>query len=167
MKKLLVVFLIIFFSVLPCFAQYKPIPKELSSQYKAEMEQIIDNGYPIAIKNVDEYFLEANKYYQEILKGGYNYINHVNIVNLSEICIPAAELELYADLMKVTQEKYLNITYKGIGTDNINPFYDYLYPYFSANNVNTEKLKAITKYEKEKIQILKTYIEEIEKLSSN
>ena len=33
-------------------AEYKPIPETLSKQYKAEMERIIDEDYPIVIKRL-------------------------------------------------------------------------------------------------------------------
>ena len=43
MKKL-IVFLCLFFLSIPSWAEYKPIPKELSKQYKAEVEQIINES---------------------------------------------------------------------------------------------------------------------------
>lgn len=129
MKKLFVIFLLMLFSILPCFAKYKPIPKELSSQYKADMEQIINNGYPNAIKTIDEYF---------------NYVmeNHYE----PEVSIFDAPLFIYADMMKTTQEKYLGKKYIPYGTDSVTPASEFLYPYLKDNQVNIQKLKDIGNY---------------------
>lgn len=169
MKKFIVVLLMLFFS-LPVFAEYKPIPKELSKQYKADMEKIIDKGYPKAIKNIDYFVNRAAKYHKRIMKNGYFSNDQMDIINLTllyENCLPAAELDLYADLMKVTQEKYLGIEYKPIGTDWVSPYETYLKPYFKDNNVNTKKLYDIIKYELQQGERVKKYLDEVEKLSPN
>ena len=57
MKKLILLLLISIIIGLPCFAEYKPIPKELSKQYRTEMEQVIKQEYPeyySRIKNYDK-----------------------------------------------------------------------------------------------------------------
>ncbi len=41
-----------YFFCIPAMAEYKPIPETLSKQYKAEMERIIDEDYPIVIKKL-------------------------------------------------------------------------------------------------------------------
>lgn len=169
MKKLFIIFCLICFS-LPCFAEYKPIPKELSKQYKAEMESIIDKGYPKAIRDIDDLVKKATKYHKRIMKNGYFSNDQMDIINLGflyEICLPSAELDLYVDLMKVTQEKYLGIEYEPIGTDWVGPYETYLEPYFKDNNINTEKLENISKYELQQGEIVKNYLEEAEKLRPN
>lgn len=139
MKKLFLLICFIFLC-LPVFAEYKPIPKELSKQYRVEMEQIIDNGYPQAISYI-------NDYYNEVLKTSF----------IPEVSIYDANLFIYADMMKVTQEKYLKTKYKPCGTDNSVSAAEFLTPYFKDNNVNIEKLIEIDKYAKltdKKINIL-------------
>ena len=53
MKKIFLIIYLIFALQIPTFAEYKPIPKNLNKQYKAEIEHIIDTEYPKAIKNVE------------------------------------------------------------------------------------------------------------------
>ena len=50
MKKLFIAFYLIIIFVYLLFAEYKPIPANLSKQYKKEMEHIIDVEYPNTIK---------------------------------------------------------------------------------------------------------------------
>ncbi len=169
MKKFLLFLLLIVISC-PVFAEYKPIPKELSKQYKKEMESIIDKGYPKAIRNVDNFVKRATKYHKRILEKGYYSNDQMDIINLGllyENCLPAAELDLYANLLKVTQEKYLGIEYKPIGTDWVGPYEAFLKPYFDDNNVNTQKLDNIVKYELQQGKIVKNYLDEAEKLRPN
>ena len=53
MKKIFLVIFLLIITNIPVFAEYKPIPETLSKQYKKEMEQIIDEEYPIVIKKID------------------------------------------------------------------------------------------------------------------
>lgn len=169
MKKFIITLFLLFFT-LPAFADYKPIPANLSKQYKQEMESIIDKGYPKAIQNVNNNVKKATTYYQRIMKYGYYSNNRMDVINLGflyEICLPAAELDLYADLMKVTQEKYLGIKYEPIGTDWVGPYETYLKPYFIDNNVNTKKLDDILEYESQQGKIIENYFNEVQKLRPN
>lgn len=52
MKKFFITLLLLMFFCIPAMAEYKPISKTLSKQYKAEMERIIDEDYPIVIKRL-------------------------------------------------------------------------------------------------------------------
>lgn len=66
--------------------------------------------------------------------------------------------------MQITQEKYLKKKYQPIPTDNSNPLYDYLYPYFQNNNIDTSKLEELNIYiNKQQAKIIKNYIEDIYK----
>jgi len=167
MKKILILFTVLFTFCLSAFAEYKPIPKELSKQYKAEMEKVIKKEYPKAIKNVDKYVKKAKKLHARILKHGYYSNNQMDAINLSllyEVCIPSSELDLYSKLIKITEEKYLHNEYEAIGTDSVNPLSDYLYPYFKDNNVDTKKLDDIALYEVQQGKIIEKLIEQVEKL---
>ena len=69
MKKLLfLITIFILFLTLPAFAEYKPIPKELSKQYKAEMEQIINEKYPTVLKDQREIYNKALHMYKKVSK---------------------------------------------------------------------------------------------------
>ena len=59
---------------------YIPIPKELSEQYKAEIEQIIDEEYPKVIKNIDRCVLDAQKHYKKVIKYGYYSNNQMDAI---------------------------------------------------------------------------------------
>ncbi len=155
---------ILILTSLSAFAQYKPIPENLSIQYKKEMEYIINTEYPKAIKIADGYVKDAKNLRDKILKNGFNLEDYMNIILISEVCIPSADLDLYAELMKVTQEKYLGIKYQPMGTDCTNPLYEYLYPYIRDNNVNEKKLTKIILYEKKKIKLVEKYVKQVEKL---
>ena len=164
MKKIFIVILSAFLYCIPAFAEYVPIPKHLSKQYKAEIEQIIDEEYPKVIKNIDNIMLEAKKLHDNILKNGYTIDEYINLVLIPETNIPTADLDLYAKLLKITQEKYLGIKYIPIGTDSVNAINDILLPYFAVNNVNTNKLTKILIYENKKIKLVEKYIQEVEQI---
>ncbi len=170
MKKVLVVLMIIMTLYLPTFAdtdmEYVPIPKELSKQYKAEIEQIIDEEYPKIIKNIDEDVEYGKQLYEKILKNGYDAYMAADLGLIDDICIPAADLKLYAKLVQITQEKYLKIDYDPPGADWVTPFEKYMKPYFRDNDVNTDKLKKIVKYEIKQSKIIRRYLKRVQRLSS-
>ena len=164
MKKILILFTVLFTFCLSAFAEYKPIPKELSKQYKTEIENIINQDYPIVINKIDNYQKQALSYYNDIMRNGYDIGKHVSLVNMAELVIPAADIDLYAKLMRITQEKYLGIKYLPLGTDSVVPMEDFLTPYFKDNNVNSKKLQCIIKYEKKKIKILEKYLKKVQQI---
>ena len=146
---------------------YIPIPKELSQQYKAEMEQIIDEEYPKVIKKIDECVIDAQKHYKKVIKYGYYSNNQMDAINLGliyEHCIPSSSLDLYGKLIQITQEKYLKTHYEPLGTDWVTPLERIITPYLKDNMVNTKKLDVILQYEITQDRTVKKYFEEAEKL---
>lgn len=164
MKKFIITLLSLLFFCVPAMAEYKPIPENLSKQYKTEMEQIIDEEYPIVIKKIDNEVKDAKRIRDKILESGFNIEDYINLSLIPETCIPSSDLDLYGKMLKVTQEKYLGMEYKPIGTDSVNPIDDILSPYFRDNNVNRSKLNKILLYENKKIKIVEEYIKQVEKL---
>ena len=164
MKKFIITLLSLLFFCVPAMAEYKPIPENLSKQYKTEMEQIIDEEYPIVIKKIDNEVKDAKRIRDKILESGFNIEDYINLSLIPETCIPSSDLDLYGKMLKVTQEKYLGMEYKPIGTDSVNPIDDILSPYFRDNNVNRSKLTKILLYENKKIKIVEEYIKQVEKL---
>lgn len=164
MKKFIITLLSLLFFCVPAMAEYKPIPETLSKQYKNEMEQIIDEEYPIVIKKIDNEVKDAKRIRDKILESGFNIEDYINLSLIPETCIPSSDLDLYGKMLKVTQEKYLGMEYKPIGTDSVNPIDDILSPYFRDNNVNRSKLTKILLYENKKIKIVEEYIKQVEKL---
>lgn len=164
MKKIFLVIFLLIITNIPVFAEYKPIPETLSKQYKNEMEQIIDEEYPIVIKKIDNEVKDAKRIRDKILESGFNIEDYINLSLIPETCIPSSDLDLYGKMLKVTQEKYLGMEYKPIGTDSVNPLDDILSPYFRDNNVNRRKLTKILLYENKKIKVVEEYIKQVEKL---
>lgn len=140
MKKIITILTFIFLC-LPVLAEYKPIPADLSNQYKVEMEEVINNNYPKVINAIDEY---------------YNYVETTK--NVPEVSVYDLSLFLYSDLMKITQEKYLGDKYTPEGTDCVCPVSEVLYPYFIDNNVNFEKIKQLHNYAQKKEKALARYM---------
>lgn len=159
MKKIVLIILAIFF-IAPVFAEYKPIPKELSEKYKAEMERIISENYNKAIEYIDDYFNDIKEKYDTILKYGCN----ENISLYTEVSIFDLDLFIYSKLMEVTQENYLGLKYKPFGSDSTTPWSEYLYRYFKDNNVNTKKLRLIGKYAKNKNKKIERYQRRVNKM---
>lgn len=163
MKKIFITLLFLLTVCIPAFAEYKPIPMNMSKQYKTEIEHIIDSEYDQIIKKIDNLVLECKNKRDKIIQNGFNTDDYINLILISEVCIPAADLDLYAHLMKVTQEKYLGLKYEPIGTDTPNPLHEYLYPYMKDNNINETKLTKIIIYESKQIKVVEKYIKQVEK----
>ncbi|HIS37667.1 TPA: hypothetical protein IAC10_13765 [Candidatus Scatousia excrementigallinarum] len=164
MKKFIITLLSLLFFCVPAMAEYKPIPENLSKQYKTEMEQIIDEKYPIVIKKIDNEVKDAKRIRDKILEIGFNIEDYITLSLIPETCIPSSDLDLYGKMLKVTKEKYLNETYTPIGTDSVNPIDDILSPYFIDNKVNRSKLTKILLYENKQIKVVEEYIKQVEKL---
>lgn len=169
-KNLIFLFFVscLFFACLEAIAA-QDIPKHLSRQYKKEVEEIINKEYPLIIRKINDYTKEAKKLKNKLLnseisKGKDFQQEYMDLCLLAEICIPATDLDLYAKIMQITQEKYLNIEYKPFATDNPSAFKDYLHPYFINNNVNQNKLESISKYANKKISVIEKYCTEIGKM---
>ncbi len=148
------------------------IPKSLKTQYKNEVEEIINNNYPLVIKKIDNYTKEAEELKNKLLNNNIskdNYINqeYMNLGLIAELRIPSADLDLYTKIMQITQEKYLNTEFEPFATDNSATYKDYLYPYFTDNNIDTKKLVNITEYADKKIAIVKKYCIQVERARSN
>lgn len=162
MKKLLVLFCMLTFSVIPVLAEYKPIPVHLSKQYKAEMESIIDEEYPTIIKDIDDLVKEAKLLHDKLLKYGYNFEDYNNLQLSSEIAIWGFDGALDTKLIKFTQNKYFNYHYEPVTIDDFYTYRDYLYRNFKENNVDTKKIKEIIKYESSQNKIIEEYIRHIQ-----
>ena len=164
MKKIFcLISIFVLFLTLPVFAEYKPIPKELSKQYKAEMEQIMYDEYPNIVESIDNYFIEGKKDYENIMKKGFDSDKFGNLQSIAYSSLGSYEAYLYFKLMQITQEKFLKLNFEPFPTDEIAPYYEYLLPYFSDNNVNINLLNTIAKYRNKKYLKLERYITIINK----
>lgn len=163
MKKIVVLFLFLFFS-LPCFAEYKPIPKELSAQYKADMEQRINIEVPKAKKTVDSIMIEAKSLHSRLLTNGYNDVDYSNLQLLSEVAIwgPAGNVD--TALIKYSQKKYFGYKYKPITLADFYEYRDYLYKTFTENGISTQKISELLDYQSSQNKIIEKYILDLEKI---
>lgn len=136
------------------------------TNYKNEMENIINNEFTQTMHKVDICVSDAENIYNTIVKNGYNDTEAINLTLIYEISLPAASLDLYAKLMKTTQEKYLKMEYIPIGTDTPEPIYEYLSPYFKKQKVDETQLNKINLYIEQQNKIIKNYIEEVNRLQT-
>ncbi len=137
MKKILIIILFMFFC-LPVFAEYKPIPKELSAQYKKEIEQLIKTQVPISQKNIDNVFREVEAETDEYIK-----------MNIIEYGIESEIFYFYMKLIDVT-EKYAKIKEFLPGGDSYTDLIKALNPYFKDNGIKTSKIKSFLNYSNKK-----------------
>ena len=137
MKKLLIVFLFMFIC-LPVFAEYKPIPKELSALYKKEIEQIIKTHVPIAKKNIDNVFKEVEEEKDEYMK-----------INIIEYGIESEIFYLYMKLIDTT-EKYTKIKEFLPGGDSYTDLIEALNPYLNDNKIKASEIKSFLNYSNKK-----------------
>ena len=142
MKKLLILFTILFSFCLSAYAEYKPISKELSNQYKAEMEKVIKKEYKVRfnnIKNYDKHILaeEPESRYTAIDMGLQSEVFYF-IISLIDIT-----------------NKYTNIKEDIPITDCWIDVYDVLLPYLKDNNINTKPIDKLLIYSEEKERILR------------
>ena len=135
MKKILIAVLFIFFC-LPVLAEYKPIPKELSTRYKKEIEQLIKTQVPIAKKNIDNVFREVEEEkdeYEKVLKIEYS--------------MDGVLFDLYKFLINTT-EKYVgkDKVYISEDGDTFSILFEALIPYLKDNKINASKIYSLIKY---------------------
>ena len=164
MKNLILFFCIFLFFISPVFAEDMKIPKNLSIQYKKEIEKIIDSEYNNIIKDIDNNVKEAKFLRDKLLKYGFNIEDYIKLSLIPETNIPSADLDLYAKLLQLTYEKYIEISYKPIGTDSSFVLDELLSDYFKDNNIDKGKLKKIIFYENKKINLGKKYVKQVEKM---
>lgn len=132
MRKILMLFILWCFA-LPCFAAYKPIPVDLSTQYKREVESVIKKQVPQAKQEVYQIFAQAQNYYRN---------KDVMELNDIEIAIGSPEFHLYLKIINLTN-KYVYIQNDIPATDYEGELYDFLYPYFIDNNVDLTILNEL------------------------
>ena len=137
MRNVISIFLFIFLC-LPSFAEYKPIPKELSAQYKKEIEQLIKTQVPIAKKNIDNVFREVEEEKDEYIK-----------INIVEYGIESEIFYFYMKLIDVT-EKYTKIKEFLPGGDSYGDLIEALNPYFNDNRIKASKIKSFLNYSNKK-----------------
>ena len=155
MKKLIIILALILFA-LPVFAEYKPIPVERRAEYKAEIEQIINNKYLPIKKEIDNTYSEATIKYYAVMKNKSLYESFTDSFYDNAVFNPI--FYLFSDMLKITQ-KYVNIKNDIPPTDYTGALYDFLDPYFKDNNISTVKIDELSEYARTRqIKIEQYYI---------
>lgn len=138
MKKLILLLLSFLVISSPCFAEYKPIPKHLSKQYKKEIMQIINTQFPVAIQETEQIWEEAHKMYLKVLENRELYIDYAT--NNYDTNIDIGEFNLLLKIITVTN-KYVKISDENtLATDYTEALMEFLEPYFKDNKIKTDKL---------------------------
>ena len=119
---------------LPVFAEYQPIAKEQSKQYKKEIEQIIKTQIPVAKKNIDNVFKEVELEKDEYIK-----------INIIEYGIESEIFYFYMKLIDVT-EKYAKIKEFLPGGDSYTDLIEALNPHLNDNKIKASKIKSFLNY---------------------
>ena len=133
-KVLLLLLFIIVYNIPAIYAEYTPIPNNLKSSYKKEIEQVINKEVPkskLAIKNIEfEIKKEKNPY------------NRQTIIDYG---ITSILFDFYTQLINVT-EKYSNIKQSIPPTDWYIELKESITPYFIDNNINSKRIDALIDY---------------------
>ena len=130
------------FCALQALAEYQPIPAELTTQYKNEITQIINEKYKPTLNEIHAISMSANKMYKQVLKDKDLYFQFC--INQYDIHITVPEFVLYKDLVSTTK-KYITLTDETfLATDDSFVLREFLAPYFKDNTINTSKLEKVT-----------------------
>ena len=160
MKKILILFTVLFTFCLSAFAEYKPIPKELSKQYKTEMELFINGNYKSTKTDIDNIYNDAKKSYKKIFKDKDSYIDFAT--SNYDMIIFTPVFDLFSDMVSITQ-KYVNIKDNAPATDFSGALYYFLEQYFCDNSIDTTKIDKLSQYARNKQQKIEKYYEKAHK----
>lgn len=160
MRNLLVVICLMLFA-LPCFAEYKPIPKNLSAQYKSEITSTIDKEYSKAIKEADKKLLQAqNIYIQCKLKTYKN--DCFSDLDLQMVYIDNIESNFYMSLINKTDE-FIKIKQNIPLTDFSGELYGFILPYLKNHNINLVNVDKLSEHTYNNTKIIENYIKQLSK----
>lgn len=144
MKKIFVLLFVLVFNACMCLAAYQPIPPEKSPQYKAEIEQIINEEVPKAKKELDKKTAYATDLYNQIVKKNLDNSSqeYIDMTLTQEIVIPFVLAEVYSKLINATA-KYSPAIITEFGTDSYAPLEEEIKPYLEANSINTKEIDKL------------------------
>lgn len=158
MKKFISFLFCILFLSLSAFAEYKPIPQNLSKQYKADIERIIDEEYPKALKQVDKIYNEAYKKYLKVLHNPKNIDIYMDFATCNyDTAVDTPAFNLFDKLIDITN-KYISFNkYEIPPVDYSGALYDFMEPYFKDNYIDTSKIDSLAKYSNNYYHKIETY----------
>jgi hypothetical protein len=154
MKKLVLFILLFLVISCPAFAEYKPIPKELSIQYKNEVNKLLNKKYNSTIKEINKISKNAERMYIKALKNKDLYMDFATKNYDTNIFIPV--FDMLSDIITITQ-KYTNSKLDVPATDSYVALYEFLLPYFIDNEICMDKINNIQELSVEKYKIIEEY----------
>lgn len=137
-KKLLLLLFFLFNFSLISFAEYKPIPQDLKSKYKKEIEKVIKSEIPKskqAIKNIESEIKNEKEPY-----------NRQTIIDYG---ITSILFNFYMQLIDVTN-KYVEIKEDIPPTDWYIELKESITPYFIDNSINIKHIDSFLNYANKK-----------------
>ena len=145
-KKILFTLFILFSFSLQSFAEYKPIPQDLKSAYKKEIEFTIKKEAPKSKKLIDDITKKIN-----------SEKNPYNKQTLIDYGITSILFDFYMQLTNVTN-KYVEIKQDIPATDWYIELREFINPYLKDNNINIKTINSLLIYaERKQLKIEKQY----------
>ena len=145
-KKIFFTLFILFNFSLLSFAEYKPIPQDLKSAYKKEMEFTIKKEVPKSKKLINNIKREIN-----------SEKNPYNKQTIIDYGIASILFDFYMQLADVTN-KYVEIKQDIPATDWYIELKEFINPYLKDNNINVRTINSLLIYAKRKqLNIEKQY----------
>jgi len=145
-KKILFTLFVLFNFSLLSFAEYKPVPQDLKSAYKKEMEFTIKKEVPKSKKLINNIKREIN-----------SEKNPYNRQTIIDYGITSILFDFYMQLADVTN-KYVELKQDLPSTDWYMELKEVITPYLIDNNINTRRIDSLLDYaHKKQIKLNKKY----------
>ena len=159
MKRFFILLLTMFLFPAFCFAQDYKIKN--SEQYKREIEAKIAEESPKIKANIDGYFEKAKKAYSMYLQAEMNNkdTSEYNfLIGDYRRGIEYADVLFLSSLIDIT-DKHRGMKHEPLCTDFGGALFDYLEPYFKANNVDYSEIYQIFIYQNKNLKKLEEHLE--------
>lgn len=165
MKKLVIIVILVSLIFLTLFFYKNTNKYKLPKQYKVEIENLIDKKASKTQDEISKIFLEAEEKYLKVINNPKNMDFYMDFAtNNYDSYIFSPEFYLYLDLIGITQ-KYAMLKDENIPpTDSSGELYDFLYPYFQNNNINTKKLDELSEFSESKFKKIEHYYNNAHKI---
>ena len=159
MKKILILLLMLYLFPVFCFAQDYKIKN--SEQYKKEIEAKIAEESPKIKATIDSYFEKAKKAYSMYLqaeKNNEDTSEYDFLIGDYRRGIEYADVLFLSSLIDIT-DKYRGVKHEPLCTDFGGTLFEYLEPYFKANNVDYSEIYQIFIYQNKNLKKLEEHLE--------
>ncbi len=164
-KKIIILFLIVLLIALSLLLFKKDDKYKLPRQYKIEIQKVIDEQ-TLEVKNMsDESLKEANNLFDKFQNDSHAKLykdKYLDKMEYYKNVIRNSDFIIYNDMIKIT-EKYANLNLNVPSTDDSYTLENILEKYLKANDINTDKLIDLAKYNSKSVKKIDNYYEIIRK----